>query len=185
MTLLRRRATRERVLQTLYAYELSQEPIASVLENVLGDFHSDRQSLEFAKQLIQEVIGHQPEIERLIKAKVSHWEYNRIAVIDKGQTVALGTPEDLKSNVSDLSVVELEVFGIDAGTVERLRALDFVDSIVVEQRELRQVLRIQTRIAERAVAPLIAAVAAGQVGRVAVREATLEDAYVRLVGRVE
>jgi ABC-2 type transport system ATP-binding protein len=87
--------------------------------------------------------------------------------------------------VSDLSVVELEVFGIDPGTVERLRALDFVDSIVVEQRELRQVLRIQTRIAERAVAPLIAAVDSGQVGRVAVREATLEDAYVRLVGRVE
>ena len=57
--------------------------------------------------------------------------------------------------------------------------------MVVEQRELRQVLRVQTRIAERAVAPLIAAVAAGQVGRVAVREATLEDAYVRLVGRVE
>src|SRR6267143_2684595 len=83
MTLLRRRATRERVLQTLYAYELSQEPIASVLENVLGDFHSDQQSLEFAKRLIQEVISHQPEIERLIKAKVSHWDYNRIAVIDK------------------------------------------------------------------------------------------------------
>jgi len=87
--------------------------------------------------------------------------------------------------VSDLSVVELEVFGIDAETIDRLRALEFVDSIVVEQRELRQVLRVQTRIAERAVAPLIAAVAAGQVGRVAVREATLEDAYVRLVGRVE
>ena len=83
MTLLRRRATRERVLQTLYAYELSKEPIASVLENVLGDFHSDRQSLEFAKRLIGEVITHQPEIERLIKAKVSHWEYDRIAVIDK------------------------------------------------------------------------------------------------------
>ena len=87
--------------------------------------------------------------------------------------------------MSDLSVVELEVFGIDAPTIERVRALEFVDSVVVEQRELRQVLRIQTRIAERAVAPLIAAVAAGQVGRVAVREATLEDAYVRLVGRVE
>src|SRR5205809_828746 len=77
------------------------------------------------------------------------------------------------------------VLWLDAPTIERLRALDFVDSVVVEQRELRQVLRIQTRLAERAVAPLIAAVAAGQVGRVAVREATLEDAYVRLVGRVE
>jgi ABC-2 type transport system ATP-binding protein len=82
-------------------------------------------------------------------------------------------------------VVELEVFGIDAATIDRLRGLEFVDSIVVEQRELRQVLRIQTRIAERAVAPLIAVITAAQVGRVAVREATLEDAYVRLVGRLE
>jgi ABC-2 type transport system ATP-binding protein len=109
----------------------------------------------------------------------------RIGVIDKGRLVALGTPSDLKANVSDLSVVELEVFGVDATSLDRLRGLDFVDSVVVEQRELRQLLRVQTRIADRAVAPLIAALGAADVGRVTVREATLEDAYVRLVGRLE
>ena len=109
----------------------------------------------------------------------------RIGVIDKGRLVALGTPADLKANVSDLSVVELEVFGVDAASLDRLRGLDFVDSVVVEQRELRQLLRVQTRLADRAVAPLIAALGAADVGRVAVREATLEDAYVRLVGRLE
>jgi ABC-2 type transport system ATP-binding protein len=109
----------------------------------------------------------------------------RIGVIDKGRLVALGTPADLKANVSDLSVVELEVFGVDAASLDRLRGLDFVDSVVVEQRELRQLLRVQTRIADRAVAPLIAALGAADVGRVTVREATLEDAYVRLVGRLE
>jgi ABC-2 type transport system ATP-binding protein len=109
----------------------------------------------------------------------------RIGVIDKGRLVALGTPTDLKANVSDLSVVELEVFGVDAASLDRLRGLDFVDSVVVEQRELRQVLRIQTRIADRAVAPLITALGPADVGRVTVREATLEDAYVRLVGRLE
>src|SRR5712664_1183556 len=109
----------------------------------------------------------------------------RIGVIDKGRLVALGTPADLKANVSDLSVVELEVFGVDAAALDRLRGLDFVDSVVVEQRELRQLLRVQTRIADRAVAPLIAALGAADVGRVTVREATLEDAYVRLVGRLE
>jgi len=109
----------------------------------------------------------------------------RIGVIDRGRLVALGTPAELKANVSDLGVVELEVFGVDADAVDRLRGLEFVDSIVVEQRELRQLLRIQTRLAERAVAPLLAALAGTQVGRVSVREATLEDAYVRLVGRIE
>jgi ABC-2 type transport system ATP-binding protein len=109
----------------------------------------------------------------------------RIGVIDHGHLVALGTPSELKANVSDLGVVELEVFGVEPAAIERLRGLEFVDSVVVEQRELRQVLRVQTRLAAQAVAPLVAALAGAQIGRVAVREATLEDAYVRLVGRIE
>ena len=109
----------------------------------------------------------------------------RIGVIDKGRMVALGTPDELKANVSDLGVVEVEVFGVDSESVDRVRALEFVDSVVVEQRDLRQLLRVQTRLGERAVAPIMAALAGAQFGRVAVREATLEDAYVRLVGRVE
>jgi len=109
----------------------------------------------------------------------------RIGVIDHGHLVALGTPAELKANVTDQGVVELEVFGVDAAAIDRVRGLEFVDSVVVEQRDLRQLVRVQTRLAEQAVAPLLAALGGAQVGRVAVREATLEDAYVRLVGRVE
>jgi len=109
----------------------------------------------------------------------------RIGVIDHGHLVALGTPSELKANATDLCVVELEVFGVEPAAIERLRGLEFVDSVVVEQRELRQLVRVQTPLAEQAVAPLLAALAGAQVGRVAVREATLEDAYVRLIGRVE
>ena len=109
----------------------------------------------------------------------------RIGVIDHGNLVALGTPSELKANVTDLGVVELEVFGVEAAAIDRLRGLQFVDSVVVEQRDLRQLVRVQTQLAEQAVAPLLAALGGAQVGRVAVREATLEDAYVRLIGRVE
>ena len=109
----------------------------------------------------------------------------RIGVIDHGRLVALGTPSELKANVTDLGVVELEVFGVEPAAIERVRGLHFVDSLVVEQRDLRQVLRVQTQLAEQAVAPLLAALSGSQIGRVSVREATLEDAYVRLVGRVE
>ena len=109
----------------------------------------------------------------------------RIAVLSKGRLAALGTPAELKAFVRDLSVVELEVFGATPEIIERLRALDFVDSVVVEQRDLRQVLRVQTPIAERAVQRLLASLGELDVGRVGVREATLEDAYVRLVGKAE
>jgi ABC-2 type transport system ATP-binding protein len=110
---------------------------------------------------------------------------DRIGVINDGKLVALGTPSELKLLVSDQSVVEIEAFGADDGHVARLRDLDHVASVVVERRELRQLLRVQTALGERAVPGLIAALDGLELGRVSVREATLEDAYVKLVGRLE
>lgn len=110
---------------------------------------------------------------------------DRIAIIDQGKIIARGTPQELKALVSDLSIVELDVFGIDSEHVSLLKALDFVDSIVVEERDSRQTLRIQTPLGATAVPALVAKLNGVTVGRVSVREATLEDAYVRLVGRVE
>ncbi len=110
---------------------------------------------------------------------------DRVAVINQGKLIALGTPADLKGSVSDLSVVELEVFGVGADDLTRLRAVESVDSVAVEQREFRQLLRIQAPHGERLVARLLQTLSGVEVGQVAVREATLEDAYVRLIGRVE
>ena len=83
MTTYKRRLTREKVLQALYAYELSKEPINVVMASVLVDLKSDDEDFDFAKQLINEVIKHQDEIETIIKEKVAHWEFDRIAVIDR------------------------------------------------------------------------------------------------------
>src|SRR5205823_6707149 len=44
---------------------------------------------------------------------------DRIAVIDKGLIVAEGTPGDLKRAVAAGAVVEVEVFGLPEGCVER------------------------------------------------------------------
>ncbi len=110
---------------------------------------------------------------------------DRIAVISNGRVVAGGTPSELKQRVGDLSVVELEVFGAPADAIGRLEQADGVDSVVVEQHDLRQVLRVHTADGERAVPRLLGLLAGVEVGRVSVRGATLEDAYVRLVGRVE
>ena len=109
----------------------------------------------------------------------------RIAILDQGKVVAQGTPESLKDLVSDLSVVELEVFGAGPEHLDRLRELEGVDSVVVEQQEFRQLVRVQTRLGAAAVPRLMASLDGLSVGRVSVRESTLEDAYVRLVGRTE
>ena len=108
----------------------------------------------------------------------------RIAVINNGRIIALDTPEGLKRHVQDLSVIEIEVFGVPAATLDRVRAMPFVDAVSVEDRDQKQALLVQSPRGSEAVPDLMAALSELRVGRVVVREPTLEDAYVRLVGGV-
>lgn len=107
---------------------------------------------------------------------------DRIGVIDQGRIVALDTPEGLKTHVRDLSVIELEVFGVGDEVVDRLRAQPYVDALAVENRDQRQVVLVQSRRGSEAVPDVMSTLNGVRVGRVVVREPTLEDAYVRLVG---
>ncbi|MGB9300789.1 MAG: ABC transporter ATP-binding protein [Anaerolineae bacterium] len=107
----------------------------------------------------------------------------RVAVINHGRIVALDTPEGLKRHVEDLSVIEVEVFGIAPTMVDSLRQLPDVDTVSVEDRDQQQALRVHSHLGS-AIVPQIMQRLDGdgvRVGRVTVREPTLEDAYVRLV----
>ncbi len=75
---------------------------------------------------------------------------DRIAVINKGEIVAHGTPLELKRGVVDGTVVEVEVFGIPEGTIERVRELEGVLAVSVEEREQAQMLIVQTAARGRA-----------------------------------
>jgi ABC-2 type transport system ATP-binding protein len=106
----------------------------------------------------------------------------RIGVINHGKIIALDTPEALKHHVQDLSVIEIEVFGVSQKTLTNLRAMSFVDMVSVEDRDQKQALRVQSSRGAEAVQDLLTALNETRVGRVSVQEPTLEDAYVRLVG---
>ena len=107
---------------------------------------------------------------------------DRIGVINHGRIIALDTPGGLKSHVKDLNVIEMETFGLSESALEKIRALTFVDALSVDDHEQKQALLIQTERGAEAVPEIMAAVEGQRVGRVVVREPTLEDAYVRLVG---
>ena len=106
---------------------------------------------------------------------------DRIAVIAKGRIVGEGTPAELKARVVDGRVTEIEVFGVEAATVERVRRVDGVISVAIEDRDQKQLLVVQGTGERELTAPILAVLHEVEVGRVSAREPTLEDAYVQLV----
>jgi len=106
---------------------------------------------------------------------------DRIGVITHGRIVAEGTPADLKRGVADLTVVEIEAFGASEQAIDRLRGVDGVSSVAVEEREQTQLIRVQAARGHELTQPLLRELDGARVGRIAVREPTLEDAYVALV----
>ena len=106
---------------------------------------------------------------------------DRIAVIAQGRIVGEGTPRELKARVADATVLEVEVYGVEAPAVERIRSLPGVRAAALEEREQAQLLVVQADAGVE-LAPLVLAQLDGAgVGRIASREPTLEDAYVALV----
>src|SRR5438067_1462796 len=106
---------------------------------------------------------------------------DRVAVIAQGKIVAEGTPRDLKAGVADGRVVEIEVYGTADEAVERLRVVEGVRSVSVEEREQAQVLVVQVDGEREVTHALLGRLDGSNVGRVSSREPTLEDAYVALV----
>ncbi len=106
---------------------------------------------------------------------------DRIAVINHGKIVAHGTPADLKRGVAKGTIVEVEVFGIPDGTTERVKTLNGVLGVSIEEREQAQVLIVQSRADVELTSAIIGSLNGANVGRISTREPTLEDAYVALV----
>ena len=77
-----RRIVREKVLQALYAYEISKEPISHVAEDVLSGLKKHKNDFEFARDLLTTVVQHKNELDKFINAKTANWQFDRIAVID-------------------------------------------------------------------------------------------------------
>jgi ABC-2 type transport system ATP-binding protein len=105
----------------------------------------------------------------------------RVAVINHGRLVALDTPQGLKRLVRDQAVIEVELFGVPPEVVERIRREPYVDAVSVEDQDQRQLLLVQSSRGAEAVQDVLDQLRDLRVGKVNVREPTLEDAYVRLV----
>lgn len=108
---------------------------------------------------------------------------DRIGVLADGQLVALDTPRRLKGKVSTGDVLEIEVYGIDGGLVERAGELPGVRAATVEDTGPSQLLVVRAEPGADVTKAVLALLDGVRVGKVVTREPTLEDAYVELVSR--
>ena len=79
----KRRVVRERVLQALYAHEISRDPIEGVIENIVTDLKKDETTFDFARRLILKVLETEAELDTIIRKRVANWEFSRLALVDR------------------------------------------------------------------------------------------------------
>lgn len=139
-----------------------------------------------AREMRQMVLNLQSEKKTILLTTHYMFEADalcqRIAVINHGKIIALDSPTNLKQIVKELSIVELEVFGVPPSAINKIKALSYVENVTLEDHDQRQHILVQTPKGPEAIPALIDALEGVEIGKVTIREPTLEDAYVRLVG---
>jgi len=132
----KRRLVRERVLQILYAYTMNKDSLDNLMNGVLSDV-SDNVDKEFAHDLVNRVLIHRDELDKLIRTRVDNWELNRIALIDK-ILLQMGICEltyfpDIPPKVSINEVIEIAKMYSTAGSGKFINGI--LDAILSELKE--------------------------------------------------
>jgi ABC-2 type transport system ATP-binding protein len=168
-----------------------------------------KQRLHIAKGLIHDpalifmdepTIGLDPEAARETRAMIkrlvqngktilltTHYMFEadelckRIGVISNGKIVALDSPSELKHFVKDISVIEVEAFGVVESQLEELRRQQDVTNVSAELEGERQIVRIQTPKGSEFVPVVTKVLSNARIVDVRIKEPTLEDAYLKLV----
>jgi ABC-2 type transport system ATP-binding protein len=111
---------------------------------------------------------------------------DRVAIIDKGKIVALGTPQELKGLVRKAVVLDLNVKGISDQSIQTLKGISGVETVVSRDDPESGLshLRLQTDGRNRVVSEVIESCVKSRVKVLSFQaaEPTLEDVFIKLVG---
>lgn len=80
---MRRRIIREKVVQALYAHEISGDPVEHVVNTILTPLSTNQAAFDFAKNLVIETVKRSDEVDEVIRQRVTNWDFKRIATLDR------------------------------------------------------------------------------------------------------
>jgi len=90
-----RRLARERVLQTLYAYEISRTSPEFLSADIFKDIE-DQAALEFARKLFRDTLENTSALDSIIQRHLEHWDISRVNPVDRS-LLRMGVAEILYS----------------------------------------------------------------------------------------
>ena len=132
----RRRVIREKVLQVLFAYEMNQDSLQFSMDEILADI-TNKTDRQFANDLINRTIKHIEGLDEIIKSRVSNWEINRIALIDR-ILIRIGICEllyfpDIPPKVSINESIEIAKEYSTAGSAKFINGI--LDAILTSEKK--------------------------------------------------
>ncbi|WP_295125763.1 ABC transporter ATP-binding protein [uncultured Leifsonia sp.] len=107
---------------------------------------------------------------------------DRVSIISSGEILRMGTPEQVKADVSLGRILEVEAYDDPAEAISLIRTLPTVSA--VEHASSGDTVRVIVRLepeSDMSVADIISRMDGNRIGRAFDREPTLEDAYVSIV----
>jgi ABC-2 type transport system ATP-binding protein len=106
---------------------------------------------------------------------------SQVAILRRGSILLSGSPSVLKAAVRDAQLLEIEILEDATDRIERIRNVPGVNEAVVQRRDETNVLLIYALDISRVIAEILACLVGVQLGRVASRSPSLEDAYLSLL----
>lgn len=150
----KRRIVREKVLQILYAYELNDVSLQPLSLEILSEV-TDEIDKAFAKHLTKAVLANVEELDNRIIQRVTNWEMNRIALIDKillrmGICELLHFP-DIPPKVSINESIEIAKEFSTAGSAKFINGI--LDAVLDEEKKDGKLNKSGRGLVEESISP--------------------------------
>ena len=150
----KRRIVREKVLQILYAYEMNKDSLQPLSLEILNEITDDTDKT-FAKDLVRKVLSNIEDIDNRITQRVTNWEMNRIALIDKvllrmGICELLHFP-DIPPKVSINESLEIAKDYSTAGSAKFINGI--LDAILAEEKKSGRLNKTGRGLVEESIIP--------------------------------
>jgi ABC-2 type transport system ATP-binding protein len=106
---------------------------------------------------------------------------NRVAIIDSGKIIAIGSPDELKSGIPGNDIISLVFENLSGEIVDKIKALAFVHSVNIEDENLRAYVDNGAMNLPRLIEHVKSF--GGKILSATVHEQSLEDVFIHYTGK--